>query len=171
MAGGLENRFFGLHASRFARRRSGQTTSAHPCGLVALETDDREVEVWLEAGAVDLGVVLNPPPERGAVPIGRDAWVGVLPAGHRLSRRGALSLAELGTEPFVLATGGCHVHARSLAETAGLTLCDVRMEVRDWTSAIALVREGVGVGIVPCPKSSKVCASPGSTRRSGAVLG
>jgi DNA-binding transcriptional LysR family regulator len=117
--------------------------------LVALETDDREVEVWLAEGSVDLGVVLNPSPERGAAPIGQDAWVGVLPAGHRLSRRFALSLAELAAEPFVLATGGCHVHARTLAETAGLTLCDVRMEVRDWTSAIALVREGVGVGIVP----------------------
>ncbi|MBB3929601.1 DNA-binding transcriptional LysR family regulator [Kaistia hirudinis] len=117
--------------------------------LVALETDDREVEAWLEAGSIDLGVVLNPSPDSDAVPIGEDAWVAVLPVAHRLARRGKLSFADLAAEPFVLATGGCHVHARTLAEAAGLSLADVRMEVRDWTSAIALVREGVGVSLVP----------------------
>ncbi|WP_349963186.1 LysR substrate-binding domain-containing protein [Rhizobium sp. ZPR3] len=49
----------------------------------------------------------------------------------------------------MLATGGCPLHARTLAEADGLSLADVRMEVRDWTSAIALVREGVGVSVVP----------------------
>ncbi|WP_159725993.1 LysR family transcriptional regulator [Methylosinus sp. Ce-a6] len=124
--------------------------SLHPgIEIVALETDDREVEVWLKAGTVDLGVVLDPSPDRAAAPIGQDAWVGVAPAGHRLGRRGAISLAELVAEPFVLATGGCHVHAGALMEAAGLSLGDVRMEIRDWTSAIALVREGVGVSVVP----------------------
>lgn len=124
--------------------------SLHPSiEVVLLETDDREVERWLETGSIDLGVVLNPLLESGAVPIGQDAWVGVLPAGHKLARRATLSLAELVVEPFVLATGGCHVHACTLAEASGLSLSDVRMEVRDWTSAIALVREGVGVAIVP----------------------
>jgi len=117
--------------------------------LVVLETDDREVEAWLKAGAIDLGVVLNPSPDSDAVPIGQDAWVAVLPTAHRFGRHGTLSFAELAAEPFVLATGGCHVHARTLAEAAGLSLTDVRMEVRDWTSAIALVREGVGVSLVP----------------------
>jgi DNA-binding transcriptional LysR family regulator len=117
--------------------------------VVALETDDREVEAWLEAGSIDLGVVLNPPPDGDAVLIGQDAWVAVLPMAHRLGRRGAVSLSELAAEPFVLATGGCHIHARTLAEAAGLALADVRMEVRDWTSAIAMVREDVGVSLVP----------------------
>ena len=52
--------------------------------LVALETDDREVGIWLESGAVDLGVVLNPSPGDAAVRIGADEWLGVLPAAHRL---------------------------------------------------------------------------------------
>lgn len=117
--------------------------------VVALETDDREVEAWLEAGSVDLGVLLNPAPDSGAIYIGQDAWVAVLPAAHRLGRRATLSLAELIAEPFVLATGGCHLHAGALADAAGLSLADVRMEVRDWASAVALVREGVGVSLIP----------------------
>lgn len=116
---------------------------------VILETDDREVEAWLESGAVDLGVVLNPPRDVEAIPLGEDAWVGVLPAAHRFGRHGKLSLATLVAEPFVLATGGCHHHARTLAEQAGLSLADIRIEVRDWSSAIAFIREGLGSGIVP----------------------
>ncbi|WP_338829759.1 LysR family transcriptional regulator [Bradyrhizobium sp. 27S5] len=117
--------------------------------LVALETDDREVEAWLAAGTVDLGVVLNPSADSGAVLVGQDEWIAVLPAAYPLGRQSALSFAELAAEPFVLATGGCHVNARSLAEDAGISLTDVRMEVRDWLSATALVREGVGVSLVP----------------------
>lgn len=117
--------------------------------LVALETDDLEVETWLVAGTVDLGVVLNAPPDVEAVPIGQDAWIAIMPASHHLARRTTLSFADLAAEPFVLATGGCHANARSLADAAGMRLTDIRMEVRDWISAIALVREGAGVGLVP----------------------
>jgi DNA-binding transcriptional LysR family regulator len=117
--------------------------------LVVLETDDREVEAWLAAGSIDIGVVLNPPKDSDAVPIGRDAWVAVLPSGHPLGRRKRLALSALVGEPFVLATGGCHVHAGTLADGAGLSFSNIRMEVRDWTSAIALVREGAGISLVP----------------------
>lgn len=118
---------------------------------------------WLEAGSIDLGVILNPRRDSDAVLIGQDAWVAVLPLAHRLGRRETISLADL--EPFVLATGGCHVHARTLAEAADLALTDVRMEVRDWASAIALVREGVGVSLVPestLPERRKACERHGS---------
>jgi DNA-binding transcriptional LysR family regulator len=122
----------------------------HPAiELVALETDDREVEDWLASDAVDLGVVLNPSPERKAIIIGQDAWVPIFPASHHSARRQTVSFDELVMEPFVLATGGCDTNARSLAEAAGMVLADVKIEVRDWTSAIALVREGAGVSLVP----------------------
>ncbi len=38
---------------------------------------------------------------------------------------------------------------RSLAEDAGLQLRDVRVEVREWSSAFTLVRENIGVTLVP----------------------
>lgn len=69
-----------------------------------------------------------------------------------------MALAELVVEPFVLATGGCTVNARSLAADAGLQLANVRVEVREWSSAFALVREGLGVSLVPeltLPKERK----------------
>ncbi|EPL15095.1 LysR family transcriptional regulator [Pseudomonas sp. CF161] len=120
--------------------------------VLALEVSDDEVEALLAAGLTDVGVVLNPPAGGQARLLGLDSWVAVLPVGHALARRSheqGLALAELVAQPFVLATGGCSVNARSLALDAGLVLADVRVEVREWNSAFTLVREQVGVSLVP----------------------
>lgn len=130
-----------------------QFSRLHPgIQVVALEVSDDEVEALLDSALIDVGVVLNPAVERSAGVLGRDSWVAVLPLGHPLARRSneeGVALAELVGEPFVLATGGCSVNARSLALDAGLELSDVRVEVREWSSAFTLVREQVGVTLVP----------------------
>jgi DNA-binding transcriptional LysR family regulator len=131
--------------STFRRRHPG-------IDVVALEGTDEEVEDWLAEDTIELGVVLNPAQERQAVVIGRDAWVAVVPASHPLGRRSSeqgVALSELADQPFVLATGGCSIHARSLAEQAGLQLNDIRVTVRDLASAAVLVREGLGVAVIP----------------------
>jgi DNA-binding transcriptional LysR family regulator len=131
--------------SRFKRRHPG-------IELVALEGTDEEVEQWLAADTIDLGVVLNPAPGREAVIIGRDAWVAIVPASHLLGRRASaqgVALRELAGEPFILATGGCSVNGLGLMTQAGLTLTDLRVTVRDLGSAAVLVKEGMGVAIVP----------------------
>ncbi|MGY2171339.1 LysR family transcriptional regulator [Pseudomonas gingeri] len=129
--------------------------------LVALEVSDHEVESMLGSELVDVGVVLNPEPGRAARELGRDSWVAVVSIEHHLAARGVdgrVSLAELVAEPFVLATGGCTVNARSIAAETGLRLEDIRVEVREWNSAFALVRENLGVSLVPeltLPKERK----------------
>lgn len=119
--------------------------------VAALEASDEEVATWLATGTVDIGIVMNPAPGDGATMLGRDEWVAVVPAGHSLARRpnGSVSLEELTAQPFVLATGGCSTHARSLARDAGLDLPDIRAEIRDLASSFTLVREGIGVALVP----------------------
>jgi DNA-binding transcriptional LysR family regulator len=131
--------------SAFKRRHPG-------IDVVALEGIDEEVEEWLAEDTIELGVVLNPAPERQAIIIGRDAWVAVVPVNHPLGRRSSeqgVALSELVDEPFVLATGGCSIHAQSLAGQAGLQLNDIRVTVRDLASAAVLVREGLGVAVIP----------------------
>lgn len=134
----------------------------HPAiEVIILEGTDHEVEQWLEDDTVDLGVVINPAPDRQVAVIGRDAWLAVVPSTHRLARRSCeagITLHELADQPFVLATGGCHVHGASLAAQAGLVLSDVRVTVGDLGSAAVLVREGMGVSIIP------ESALPASTR-------
>ncbi|WP_313144898.1 LysR family transcriptional regulator [Stenotrophomonas sp.] len=120
--------------------------------VVVVEGADEEVEQWLDAGAVDVGVVMNPAPARSPLALGSDVWVAVLAQAHPLGRgateRG-IALDELAAEPFILATGGCTVNGQRLMEDAGLQLSDVRITVRDWASACVLVREGLGVSLVP----------------------
>ncbi|MEN5256625.1 LysR family transcriptional regulator [Pseudomonas protegens] len=116
--------------------------------VVQLEVSDDEVETLLEAQLVDFGVVLNPAPERRSWLLGRDSWVAVLPEDHPW-QASTIDLETLLAQPFVLATGGCSVNARSLAAEAGIPLADVRVEVREWNSAFSLVRERLGVTLVP----------------------
>jgi DNA-binding transcriptional LysR family regulator len=122
----------------------------HPdMDVVVLEGTDEEVEAWLAADTVELGVVMNPAPGRADVILGQDAWVAVMPASSSQASANGITLQELADQPFVLATGGCVVNGRSLIEQAGHQLTDVRVKVRDWISACLLVREGMGVALVP----------------------
>jgi len=120
--------------------------------VVILEGTDEEVEEWLAADTVELGVVMNPVPGRAEVVLGQDAWVAVLHGSNlqaRHARTYGITLKELADQPFILATGGCVVNGKSLMEKAGLQLSDIRVTVRDWISACKLVGEGMGVALVP----------------------
>lgn len=119
--------------------------------ISVVEGSDEEVEGWLSRAEVDLGVVLNPQPASAAIELGQDRWMALIPAHHRLARshRVAITAHELHQQPFILATGGCKVNGESLMHAAGLQLTDVRIRVRDWASACALVKEGMGVALVP----------------------
>ncbi|ENP7130964.1 LysR family transcriptional regulator [Raoultella sp. YJ] len=120
--------------------------------VILLEGSDEEVEEWLAADTVELGVVMNPGPGRAELVIGQDAWVAVIPASHRLAqhaRTDGITLAALADQPFILATGGCVVNGKSLMEKTGFPLSDIRVTVRDWISACKLVGEEMGVALVP----------------------
>lgn len=120
--------------------------------VVTVEGTDVEVEHWLASGMVDVGVVMNPAADRDPLVLGSDGWMAVLPQAHPLGRRATgsgVALSELAAEPFILATGGCAVNGQRLMSDAGLEMTDVRVTVRDWASACVLVREGLGVSLVP----------------------
>jgi LysR family carnitine catabolism transcriptional activator len=76
--------------------------------------------------------------------------VAVLPPGHALARRRQLTPAILATEPLVLTDPGSSVRAlaeRAFAE-AGLVLHPA-YEATYMSTAVALVRAGLGVGVLP----------------------
>ncbi|EMW1142081.1 LysR family transcriptional regulator [Serratia marcescens] len=133
--------------------------------LITLEGTDHEVESWLTSATADIGVVLNPAPERQCFPLGEDAWLAVVPSAHPLARaRRPVALDALSRLPFILATGGCDLNAQSLAQQSGLALADIRATVSDWQTALTLVREGTGVALMPAsvipPDALGVCALP-----------
>ncbi|MEV4396428.1 LysR family transcriptional regulator [Nonomuraea sp. NPDC049607] len=127
--------------------------------LTVMEGSDDEVREWLETGAADIATVsagvaraqATPaalPAGLMARPLATDRMLAVLPSGHELGVRDSIPVAELSRHPFIMSTGGCEPLITTLARAAGASLkCHYR--VRDTSSILAMVAEGLGVSIVP----------------------
>jgi len=116
--------------------------------VTVLEGSDPEVLDWLRTGAVDVAVVVEAADDLLCAPLAVDELLAVLPLDHPLAARGAVALADLGHEPFIMSTGGCEPLISALARAAGVRLRR-HYEVRDTASIAAMVRERLGVTIMP----------------------
>src|SRR5206468_7022128 len=88
--------------------------------------DTREVEQWVAAGSVELGVIGAPPARPGlaAEPWVKDELVAIVARRHPLARRRTLPGAALAGEPYIAREEGSSTRAvaeRSLADL-GVTL-------------------------------------------------
>jgi DNA-binding transcriptional LysR family regulator len=138
--------------------------AAHPEVKIELEQLERGAALRrLRAGELDIAVVWDEFEEAGAEEtrreegfqstfLGHDPYRIVLPTGHRLARRRALSLADLAGErfngPSVDTSGRYRAMLDRLCAEAGFTP-DVAYVVRDVTVGRAFVAAGVCVGLMP----------------------
>jgi DNA-binding transcriptional LysR family regulator len=74
--------------------------------------------------------------------------LAVLPAEHPLAGQPSISLAELADDPFLLSGGGCEPFIRRLYQQQDLPLQPAH-RVREMTTLLAMIRENLGVSIVP----------------------
>jgi DNA-binding transcriptional LysR family regulator len=122
---------------------------AHPdVRVTALEGSDPEVLDWLRTGAVDVAVVTEPAGDLLTAPLATDDLLAVLPVDHPRAGQGSVPIAELGHEPFIMSAGGCEPIIAALARAARVRLRR-HYEVRDPASIVAMVRERLGVTIMP----------------------
>ena len=119
----------------------------------------------LEEGTLDVGLVRFPVAVTTPVqitPIEWDRLVLALPAGHPLSRRRRLTLAELADESFILysAANAANLRAQVLlaCQVAGFSP-RVTQEAVQVQTMVSLVESGIGVALVPA------ACSTGSTRK------
>ena len=123
--------------------------AAHPEVRVrVLEGSDPEVLDWLRTGAVDVGVVAEEHDDLLTSPLASDELLAVLPIDHPLADGGSVPIAELAREPFIMPAGGCAPIIAGLAQSAGVRLRR-HYEVRDTVSITSMVRERLGVTIMP----------------------
>lgn len=124
-------------------------SGAHPDVRVRLlEGSDPEVLDWLRTGAVDVAVVAEPFDDLLAAPLAVDELLAVVPVDHPLATHGSVAIADLGHEPFIMPAGGCAPIISGLARAAGVRLRR-HYDVRDTSSIAAMVRERLGVTIMP----------------------
>jgi len=125
----------------------------HP-GIRVLVHDavTRRVAEQVRDGSAELGIGTLPGPsaELHATPLFEDDLVAVLPPGHPLAAATLLTPMQLAAEPLVLTDPDSSVHA--LAErafaAAGLVLRPA-YEATYMSTAVAMVRAGLGIGVLP----------------------
>jgi DNA-binding transcriptional LysR family regulator len=115
--------------------------------VVLLEGADHEVAHWLRDRVADLGVQIATGPSDG-LPLAEDRMIAVLDRDHPLATQATLTLADLSDDPFLLSDGGCEPLLQRMFHAAGLTLRP-KLRVRDMTTLLALVREHVGITVIP----------------------
>ena len=130
----------------------GRFHSAHPQIALTLRIGDtRQVEDWVAAGAVELGVVGAPPQRAGlsAEPWVKDELVAIVARRHKLARRRTLPASALADEPYISREEGSSTRAvaeRFFAES-GVTLRPV-MQLGSTEAVREAVAAGLGVSVV-----------------------
>src|SRR4051812_31616230 len=116
--------------------------------LVLQEGTDDEVREWLRTRLVDISVVTLPQSGLTTLPLARDAMLAIVPRDHELASAPAITPAQLAANPFIMCAGGCEPLIRTVLQAAGVAP-QVRFQVRDIGTILALVREGLGVTMAP----------------------
>ena len=128
-------------------------TREHPGIEYELRMGDySEIESWVADGLVDFGFLPYPPQEPredlAREVVATDELMAVVPQGHELAAREAISLDELAAEPFILLERGSDNEISPLFETAGLSLT-VCLSTWDDYAIMSMVENGLGVSILP----------------------
>ena len=128
-------------------------TREHPSIEYELRMGDySEIESWVADGLVDFGFLPYPPQEPredlAREVVATDELMAVVPQGHELAAREAISLAELAAEPFILLERGSDNEISPLFKIAELspTVC---LSTWDDYAIMSMVENGLGVSILP----------------------
>lgn len=103
---------------------------------------------WLRSNTIDLAVLELPANGLNVVPLTEDELCAIVPASSPLARRKHLSILDLANEPFVMSRYNSERLIRSAYAQHELVL-PVRFEVQDLGTLMSIVREGLGISIVP----------------------
>ena len=127
---------------------------AHPgVSLTVQEAGSRELVARLEAGDLDLALVVLPVPHDDVLattPVLREDLVLAVPAGHPLARRRAVRMAELRGVPLVMFREGYDLRTTTIAacEAAGFHPI-FAVEGAEMDGVLRMTAAGIGVAVVP----------------------
>lgn len=111
--------------------------------------DYHDVDNWLADGSVDMGFIALPAALKcRCVPLYEDALMAILPKGHPLCAQPVCRVEDLAREPFISLLESSNHDARRAFEKTGVTPT-VRFKTKDDYAVIAMVRQGLGVSIMP----------------------
>jgi DNA-binding transcriptional LysR family regulator len=108
----------------------------------------QQLAEWLRTDAIDLAIVELPMNELSVTPLIRDELCAIVSKTTSLAHRKQLTVRELAKEPFVMSRYSSErLIQRACAERRLSPV--VRFEVQDLGTLVNMVREGLGISIVP----------------------
>jgi DNA-binding transcriptional LysR family regulator len=118
--------------------------------VVLFEGAMHEVGEWIESNIIDVGFVILPAPGIESTLITTDEMCVLIPPGHRLHTQMAVKPRELREEGFIMEKTQCSLN---LIKRAGFepsrTRPLIRYQASDSATILAMVREGLGITLVP----------------------
>lgn len=117
---------------------------------------DEDIVNAIRNREIDLGMVTAPHQEFPTFPAFDDELVAVVPNAPRWGRVRTIDAEALSKEAFLMTVGGCESLVRSIFTSAGAAP-RVRLSVESKDLLLALVREGIGVTIVPSSVVLTLC--------------
>ena len=111
--------------------------------------DYHDVENWATDGSVDLAFIALPTPLKcQCVPLYEDPLMAVLPKGHPLAAQSICRVEDVAKESFISLLEASNHDARRALDAVGMKP-NVRFRTKDDYAVIAMVRQGLGVSIMP----------------------
>ena len=124
--------------------------AGHPnVELQMFNGDYHDMEQWLKNKEIDVGFVTLPgPADAKIIPLYDDPLVAIFPENHPLAELSAVPPKSLEQEPFIsLLHSSSHDIHRAL-DQAGIRP-NIRFSTKDDYAILAMVKQGLGVSIVP----------------------
>ncbi|WP_203232148.1 cidABC operon transcriptional activator CidR [Paenibacillus pinistramenti] len=139
--------------SSFFPKVMGQFHSSYPDITIRLfEDGSKKVEIDVEEGSLDLGVVVLPTTEGGfeVFPFVEEKLNLLLPPSHRLAQSSEISLEELQEEYFLIFREDFALHDRIIKECQGAGFQPkIIYESSQWDLISQMVAAGLGIALLP----------------------
>lgn len=124
--------------------------AAHPTIEVKLlEGDYDAVEQWISTGLVDFGFVSLPTSQNfEMIPLKKDRMLCILSNEHPLAEQNVLSFEMIKEEPLIKSKKGSDNDLKRILKENNVTP-NIKFELSDDQAIISMVRNGLGISILP----------------------
>jgi len=139
-------------AAAFLPRLIAQVAHEHPqVEVLLLEEPSQGMQQlieWLKNNVIDIALLESPVNGFHVVPLMSDELCVIVPASLSLARRAKVSIQELAEKPFIMSR---YNSERLIRSAFADHKCSprIRFEVQDIGTLVSMVREGLGISIVP----------------------
>lgn len=103
---------------------------------------------WLRDGMIDIALLELPMDGIRTVRIFTDHFCAIVASGSALAARGKVSVRDLAGQPFIMSRYVSERVVRAAYARHKVSLT-VRFDVQDLSTLVSLVREGLGISVVP----------------------